>query len=322
MFSSNEDVLKKIKSQDWVERFIAAKTIGEKKLKDAIEDVIELLDDDNVQVRIAAVVALKSFNSKKILEHLIRTLADSSEWVRVHAVEAIGQYNESKHIELLSQFLENEESDKVRATLIKVLGELGGAKVLPIITLYLKDSNARVRANSVEAIERISGSFNVDMREHIIPLLDDENNRVKANSVKALFKMGESKAIEVLKNMITSKDDWMRASAAYVFGVIDYDDGIQFLVDSLKDECWFVIKNVIKSLVKKGIKILPALENLLKKPRININVKINAISVLGELGSVDGLKLLIPMLNDENGDVRQLAESTVDKLHEITGKKH
>ena len=316
MLSTVEEILKKLESHDWVERFIAAKTAGEQKIKEAVPLLLELLDDDNVQVRISVVIALKSFSGKKILEHLIRALADSSEWVRVHAVETIGLYKDRKHIELLSQFLESEESDKVRATLIKVLGELGGAKVLPIITLYLKDSNARVRANAVEAIERISGSTTIDMREHIIPLLDDENNRVKANSVKALFKMGENKALEVLKNMINSKDDWMRASAAYVFGVIEYERSADFLIDALDDGCWFVIKNVVKSLVRKGESILPRLEKKLKDPHASANLKMNVVSVLGELATPGCLKLLIPLLNDESGDLRQYAESVIDKIQE------
>ncbi len=316
MLSSVEEILRKLKSHDWVERFIASKTAGEQKIKEAVPVLLELLDDDNVQVRIAAVIALKSFNGKKIIENLIRALADSSEWVRVHAVETIGMYKDRKHIELLSQFLENEESDKVRATLIKVLGELGGAKVLPIITLYLKDSNARVRANAVEAIERISGSSSIDMREHIIPLLDDENNRVKANSVKALFKMGEKKAIEVLKNMIGSGDDWMRASAAYVFGVIDYERSVDYLIGALNDNCWFVVKNAVKSLVRKGDAVLPPLEIKLKDPLVSVNVKMNIVSVLGELATADCLKLLIPISNDECGDLRQHVESVIDKIHE------
>jgi HEAT repeat protein len=316
MLSSVEDILTKLKSHDWVERFIAAKTAGEQKNKEAVPVLLELLDDDNVQVRIASVVALKSFSGKKILENLIRALADSSEWVRVHAVETIGLYKDRKHIELLSQFLENEDSDKVRATLIKVLGELGGAKVLPIITLYLKDSNARVRANAVEAIERISGSASIDMREHIIPLLDDENNRVKANSVKALFKMGETKAIEVLKNMIKSKDDWMRASAAYVFGVIEYDQSVIYLIDALNDGCWFVVKNAVKSLVRKGDLILAPLEKKLKDPAVAPGVKMNIVGVLGELATSGCLKLLIPLSNDENGDLRQHVEAVIDKIHE------
>lgn len=316
MLSSAEDILTKLKSRDWVERFIAAKTVGEQKIKEAVPVLLELLDDDNVQVRIASVVALKSFGGKKILENLIRALADSSEWVRVHAVETIGLYKDRKHIELLSQFLENEDSDKVRATLIKVLGELGGAKVLPIITLYLKDSNARVRANAVEAIDRISASASIDMREHIIPLLDDENNRVKANSVRALFKMGETKALEVLKNMIKSKDDWMRASAAYVFGVIEYERSVIYLIDALDDGCWFVVKNAVKSLVRKGDLILPPLEKKLKDPAVAPGVKMNIVSVLGELATPGCLKLLIPLSNDENGDLRQHVESVIDKIHE------
>ena len=314
MFSTNEEILKGLKSDDWVNSFLAAKAAGEKKIKAALPSLIELLDDDNTQVRISAILALKFFDDKKIVENLIRALADPSEWVRVYAVEAISRFKDKKHVKLLSQFLENEENEKVRATIIKVIGELGGLKVLPILTLYLKDPNARVRANAVEAIENISGGSD-EMKEHIIPLLSDENNRVKANTVKALFKMGETKALEVLKNMIHSKDDWMRASAAYVFGVIDYAESVDFLLKSLDDECWFVVKNVIRSLVKKGSRILPKLEKILKT-KTSPAIRMNIVATLGELATPDCLKLLIPLLNDENGDVRQHAEAVVDKIGE------
>lgn len=318
MFSTSEEILKGLKDENWVNRFLAAKAAGEKKVKAALSSLIELLDDDNTQVRISAILALKSFDDKKIVEHLIRALADPSEWVRVYAVEAIGRYHDKKHVKLLSQFLENEENEKVRATIIKIVGELGGLKALPILTLYLKDPNARVRANAVEAIENISGGSD-EMKEHIVPLLSDENNRVKANTVKALFKMGETKALEVLKNMSRSKDDWMRASAAYVFGAIDYAESVDFLLKALDDDCWFVVKNVVRSLVKKGPRILPKLEKMLKV-KTTPTLRMNIVTTLGELAAPDCLKLLIPLLNDENGDVRQHAEAVVDKIG-VTNRK-
>ncbi|MEZ7893338.1 MAG: HEAT repeat domain-containing protein [Candidatus Wallbacteria bacterium] len=320
MFSSNEEIIKNLKSEDWVKRFIACKSAGDQKLKNAAHALIELLDDDNVQVRIAAVSALKAIPDKRHAEHLIRALADSSEWVRVHAVEALGLIGEKKHVELLSQFLENEESDKVRATLIKVLGELGGDKVLPVLLLYLKDKNARVRANSVEAVENLAGTDEKTIKQHLLPLLNDENNRVKANSIKALFKTGESQVCEVLQNMTTSKDDWMRASAAYVLGVIDYDKSVMLLMEFLNDECWFVVKNAVKALVKKSKEALPELEKALNSKGINSRFKTNIITVLGEIGNGECLKLLILMLNDENGDVRQYAEATIDKIEKNTAK--
>ena len=257
---------------------------------------------------------------KKHAEHLIRALADSSEWVRVHAVEALGLISEKKHIELLSQFLENEESDKVRATLIKVLGEIGGEKVLPVLLLYLKDKNARVRANAVEAVEMIAGTDEKTIKQHLLPLLNDENNRVKANSIKALFATGESQVYDVLKNMTTSSDDWMRASAAYVLGVVNYEKSIDLLLEFLKDECWFVVKNAVKSLVKKHKAALPALEKSLNSKDNDNRFKTNIITVLGEIGNRECLKLLILLLNEENGDIRQYAEATIDKIEKISGK--
>jgi HEAT repeat protein len=107
----------------------------------------------------------------------------------------------------------------------------------------------------------------------------------------------------------------MRASAAYVFGVIEYDDSVKYLLGALDDDCWFVVKNAIKSLLKKGSKTMPHLEKLLKS-KLSDSLKMNIISVLGEIASPDCLKLLIPLLNDENGDIRQHTEAVIDKIQQ------
>mgnify|MGYP001016923795 FL=1 len=62
--------------------------------------------------------------------------------------------------------------------------------------------------------------------------------------------------------------------------------------------------------------MLPRLEKKLKDPRASANLKMNVVSVLGELATPGCLKLLIPLLNDESGDLRQYAESVIDKIQE------
>ncbi len=295
----------------WTNRFLAAKTIGDNKITKGIDILIELLEDENEQVRIATVNSVTILNNKKAIDPLINALADPNEWVRVNVVNALGKIGAKKHLPLLAQFLENEEEDKVRATIIRVLGEHGGKELSSIIVHYLKDPNDRVRANAVEALESIGGS---NMDENLKSLINDKSNRVKANTAKALFNSGSKDAIEILKDMILSSDDWMRASAAYVFGEIDSPHSIPYLLKALEDKTWFVIKNGVKGIAKKGEKAVPELINCINSH--NKELVINALSALEEICSEKCLIDLIKLLYHEDGDIREKTEQVVDIIRE------
>lgn len=304
-------ILADAKSADWTRRFDAARTIGEGKLVKNFPLLLRLLEDAHEQVRISAVGSLRRLGLRKAVEPLIGALADPSEWVRVKVVEALGALGGRRDATLLSQFLENEEDDRVRATLLRVLGELGGRDLCPVIALYLLDPNDRVRANAVEALERLGDG---DSGAKLRTLMNDRSNRVRANAARALFHLGEGDAVDTLKEMILSADDWMRASAAFVFGEIDTPESIPYLVRALSDRTWFVVKNVVKALARKGAAAVPKLVDCLKSK--NSTVVVNAIAALAEIGGAEVFVALIPLLNHEDGDVREKAEEAVDLLRE------
>lgn len=299
------------RSAEWTRRFDAARTVGERRLAKKLPLLLALLEDPHEQVRIAAIGSLRKLGLKKAVEPLIAALADPSEWVRVKVVEALGALGARRDANLLAQFLENEEDDRVRATLLRVLGELGGADLAPVIALYLRDPNDRVRANAVEALERLGGG---EFGGRLRALLDDRSNRVRANAARALFHLGDGDALETLERMMLSADDWMRASAAFVFGEIDTPEAVPHLVRALADRTWFVVKNVVRSLAKKGDAAVPRLVDCLKSK--NSTVVVNAISALAEIGGPDAFVALVPLLNHDDGDVREKAEEAVDALRE------
>ena len=114
--------------------------------------------------------------------------------------------------ELLAR-LEVEESPKVRAVLVRVLGKLGDAGLLPVLEGCLKDEDGRVRANAVEAV----AGFITDP-EHLKclePLLRDDNNRTKCNAVLALWGKVGNGPVQAMKELASSVDKNTRLSAVY-----------------------------------------------------------------------------------------------------------
>lgn len=105
-----------------------------------------------------------------------------------------------------------------RATLVKVLAHFASGDMAHYIVSYLDDSDARVRANSIEAVcflkER--GVVNSDfVVKNLLISMCDSNSRVAANSVRALYAAGVVSVISVLREMLLSNIETVRGAARY-----------------------------------------------------------------------------------------------------------
>ena len=83
------------------------------------------------------------------------------------------------------------------------------------VDLALADSDARVRANAIEALwgQRTPGS-----RRTLLAALDDTNNRVVGNAILGLFKLGELSVVPRLLEMVRHPSPLFRATAAWIIG--------------------------------------------------------------------------------------------------------
>lgn len=83
------------------------------------------------------------------------------------------------------------------------------------VDIALSDSDARVRANAIEALwgQRTPGS-----RRALLGALEDENNRVVGNAILGLFKIGELSVVPRLLEMVHHPAPLFRATAAWVIG--------------------------------------------------------------------------------------------------------
>ncbi|MBI3038826.1 HEAT repeat domain-containing protein [bacterium] len=234
-----------------------------------------------------------------------------NEWVRVQVAEALGKMGDATIAKLIAYHLESEEDDHVRATLVKTLGLIGDKNMLPVITLYLQDKDSRVRANGVEALMNL-GLPDSDIINALMKLIGDPSNRVRANTALGLACLGEKKGREILIQMLETTDEFMRASATYAIGELAEPEDSSKLLEILGDSSWLVRKNAVKALVKLGVRSLPGATDALSSP--NTAVRLGALEVISELGDSVARQAVIPLLEDESGEVRSMAEAVLDRL--------
>lgn len=216
--NSIDELAKKLQSSDEDIIYNALKLV--EKLEDAslARYVVPLLRHTNIDIQLLAVEALGKMGDKNNLMHLLRL------------------YNPNLHPTL-------------KATIVSALAKLATIDdpIQEIILSALADDDPRVRANAVEAVERLNLP---SLAKMLLPLLEDEDNRVKANVLRALWNIHDKATLNIkLLEMINHPNHWMRASAAFVLRHIKAENHFDLIKKLLDDKSLEVHNNAWKALL-------------------------------------------------------------------------
>ncbi|HJT27272.1 MAG TPA: HEAT repeat domain-containing protein [Pyrinomonadaceae bacterium] len=118
--------------------------------------LIRMLEDPNVLVRIEAAESLGAIGDRKALPALWRAINDRSPLVRSYVAGAIGAFGRASDIPELEQRLKKESSDTVKIGIYQALYELGRKDMLPpLISLLMESGDYRVRIATATILAKV-----------------------------------------------------------------------------------------------------------------------------------------------------------------------
>ncbi|PKK89335.1 MAG: hypothetical protein CVV64_14825 [Candidatus Wallbacteria bacterium HGW-Wallbacteria-1] len=165
---------------------------------------------------------------------VISNLAALDSEKRTLAIKAAAALGAAELLSPMSELLSREIDPFNISQIITFLGKNGKARPeLPLSGLiipFLSSEDARIRANSVEALETLGDP---EALKHILPLLQDPDNRCRANAISALKNHGEVNVFNNLQEMICSDMVWMQDSAAFVLGMINSPNSVMLLSEAV-----------------------------------------------------------------------------------------
>lgn len=140
---------------------------------------------------------------------------------------------------------------EVRLTLIQEIYRRIGGGVVVILMPFLRDKDARIVANTIEAFSVVSDERIIEI---IKPYINDVNNRVKSNAIIALYKFTRCRAecVQAVSKMIVSNKTLAIDSASYVIGRLKLYQFTETLL-SLKISRESTRRNVAFALSSLGI---------------------------------------------------------------------
>jgi HEAT repeat protein len=190
---------------------------------------------------------------------LARNLSDPSRELRMSTVRAISKVANRRCTNLLMDKLELEKDVFIKASLIKVLGDIGTPNLISALDKYLHHPEPRIRSNAIESLARLRLDDHVQLLERIFPCVRDENNRVAATALKESLVLGHEACLPLLKLMLKGTDPARKSSAIWVVGELVLESCMEDVLYAMYSSHYGVHRMAVRSLSRFGHRVIPEL---------------------------------------------------------------
>ncbi|MBF0543200.1 MAG: HEAT repeat domain-containing protein [Candidatus Riflebacteria bacterium] len=240
-------MLKAAKNPSSKNRDLLVESIAEYKTRECFEFLREMLKDSERLVRAQAAFGLFNHGGREAALALCQFISDPDEWISMNILKLLCRLKEHESIPFLAEQYSRDEDIRRKAQMVSFLSRFRSVTLLNIFDDGLKSHDARLKANSIEAI----GELELPPREissRIMPYLKDPNNRIRANAILALVRTENEVIKPLISDMAKSDDIQLRRSAAYILSRV-IPEGYEDLASKLcHDESDDVRKRMILSL--------------------------------------------------------------------------
>ena len=214
---------------------------------------------------------------QNFLRKLAREMPNLNPNERIRVIQILVHQQDVGELERMVDKLVDDDDEKVRATAARAVGALpAGSKQTELLSKLMEDKDIRVQAN---AIEELPDSISPEIIERLRDLIRKSPARVKAAALKKLWEIGMSEFEISIVYLLEDPDLSNRISMIWLLGEIEAPHLLDVVVDYLEDP----------------------------EPLI----RAEAIRTLGKKASIDTIRRLTPMLDDEDFQVRHAVQSVI-----------
>ena len=306
--------VKDLVSDDPVVRSDAAIRLGQARSKEAVDQLIAALNDQEETVRVNVIRALGDIGDPKAIAPVARFVADSLSAVRMAACQALGALQDARGVPALEKALYDDD-ESIRIVAARALGEVPGPESLEVLLrVALQDESERIRSHVVKVV-------GTRRTREAVPRLESalraESDMVRANAAMALGEIGDRSSLPVLFNSLDDPFHKVRCLAAHAIAKIAPGDAearaavakrlaVEDIAMAKVDLSW-----ALGSLGDRSG--METLRTLLFRGEPE-DVRAEAAIALGELGDASELPVLEKALADKMGIVRNRVAEAIDKI--------
>ena len=297
-------------------RWFAGRLLSEFDDPNAIMALTELLrQTEDEELSLMAAQALANIGSTAV-EALAGLLFE--ETTRLLAVQALAVIRRSETIAPLLTVVDD-PSPQIRAIAVEALGSFHDPRIPPVLIHKLGDLAATVRKEAVIALGMRSDlTTELNLVNHLQPLLYDFNLEVCRQAAIALGRMGSDQAAEALFGVFTSSATpaTLKIDAVRALSWIETMTALEYLGEGLQrseaDQEIIVLlgRKTLPPLKAKATQILIDFFQSVQSPQLKQSLAMS----LGELGEPLAMNTLLALSEDAQQSVRLHARAALHKF--------
>jgi len=238
-----ELLMNALEDDHWQVRNAAAKSLGNLTAVDAAPTLARALGDANATVRKTAGKALAGMGAT-ISPVVMDVLSDPNPLARERAVQVLTQIGDGQAVQALTRVL-NDPAAEVRKSAAIALGELNDPRATkPLLARLVVETVPVVKGAVFKALERIGDPSTVAPMKEIF--MDDPKGA--GRQAGRVLMATDPEGLQALANCLQHPNADLRAESARLIGLSGNRVGTLPLVATLRDEDMTVRRNVIQAL--------------------------------------------------------------------------
>ncbi|MCX8082143.1 MAG: HEAT repeat domain-containing protein [bacterium] len=281
-----------------------------------IPDLKRAMKDSYWQVRYYAAIGLGKYGDEKILSDLLDYSLDNNEMVKGEVLWAIltlmgrdearamfKKFPESKVNPIFTILKSNNIELKLRS--LWLLEATGDKRAIPYFIELLSDKNDEVKIHALWALEKFKSE---DGGKEIEGLLIDESTKIKIEAIKTLVNLKMQEGTAGLIKGLSDKNESVRIYSLWALEKFREPASYPYITECLSDNSERVREYATRLIEQmKDPLFYPVLERFIEDVNNPVDVRTNAISILGKIGDETVKDFLIGLVNNSNSDIRYSA---------------
>jgi twitching motility protein PilT len=158
---------------------------------DLVEPAIELLDDEDEEIRALAIFVASLFEDARVVPALISRLQDQDWWIRISTADSLGRLGDERAVEPLIAALTDKD---VRWAAVEALGRLADPRSLKPLAELLRDRDADVRIEVLLALRKFDHPGVLSVVEQVATKDPHRSVRSRALEIAAELRARQSSA--------------------------------------------------------------------------------------------------------------------------------
>jgi len=276
----------------------AINALVEAKAKSAEGDIINLLDDDNLQVRRSAVMALGKLGGKASALTLGKELVKvTNVSFATDILDSLRSIAAEESVEYVIEFLKTNskvlprsirERDKVRSKAIGVLSSLRDPRSMEVLIAEIEDKSSKLHSSAIRALSNIKGDKPVTYLLKLAKQTESPGDAGEAT--ERLIDRSDKSTLEFLISICEGKN----YQARYAVARIDPVKGMKYFITPRPHERVYGENPLHKALKATGEKdlVLALIETIKSSDRSIIFMSTNLLGKVGDLRAVEPLEKL------------------------------